>query len=114
MHCILCKCAQNDHCCRRAANLHSFIDSFAKLPWKLDCPELPTIKDIVRRGTEDNIRKLSHEPEIFSNYRQIIAEQESKEFIEKVSKHENTQQRHHTTQRLYTPSSGVKGFIFNS
>ena len=28
MHCITRKCAQNDHCCRRAVKLHSFIHSF--------------------------------------------------------------------------------------
>ena len=25
MHCSTCKCAQHDHCCRRAVKLHSFI-----------------------------------------------------------------------------------------
>ena len=28
MHCNTCKCAQHDHCCRRAVKLHSFIHSF--------------------------------------------------------------------------------------
>ena len=27
MHCNTCKCAQHDHCCRRAVKLHSFIHS---------------------------------------------------------------------------------------
>ena len=31
MHCITCKCAQNDHCCRRAIKLHSFIHSFIEI-----------------------------------------------------------------------------------
>ena len=30
MHCNTCKCAQHDHCCRRAVKLHSFIHSFKK------------------------------------------------------------------------------------
>ena len=36
MHCITRKCAQNDHCCRRAVKLHSFIHSFENtfVVWK--------------------------------------------------------------------------------
>ena len=31
MHCNTCKCAQHDHCCRRAVKLHSFIHSLQPL-----------------------------------------------------------------------------------
>ncbi|VDI78176.1 Hypothetical predicted protein [Mytilus galloprovincialis] len=57
----------------------------SKLPWKENCPEfLPTNKEIVKRRTENVIRRISKDKEMFRMYGDIISDQERRGFIEKV------------------------------
>ena len=75
----------------------------AKLPWKLDQADLPTNETTSRRRTENVIRRLARKPEMLKLYGDIIKEQESRGFIEKVShKKENSLKVH------YIPHHPVK------
>lgn len=47
----------------------------SKLPWKENCPELPTNKEIVKRRTENAIRHISKDKEMFRMYGNIISDQ---------------------------------------
>ena len=52
MHCITYDCAQNDHCCRRAVKLHSFIHSIM-------APAngaLPVIANVGKNARGKNVR----------------------------------------------------------
>lgn len=75
----------------------------AKLPWKAECPELPSNHDIALRRTESTIRRLSRDPAILAKYGEIIEEQERRGFIEKVPESEEKPQRVH-----YIPHHPVK------
>lgn len=55
----------------------------AKLPWKQDHP-LPSNYDVTKRRTERPIKRLRQEPEIIQQYNEIIADQERRDFIEKI------------------------------
>ncbi|VDI25525.1 Hypothetical predicted protein [Mytilus galloprovincialis] len=53
----------------------------SKLPWKKNCPELPTNKEIVKRRTENVIRRISKDKEMFRMYGDIIFDQERRVYV---------------------------------
>ncbi|XP_071124095.1 uncharacterized protein [Mytilus edulis] len=75
----------------------------SKLPWKENCPELPTNKEIVKRRTENVIRRISKDKEMFRMYGDIISDQELRGFIEQVSDETLTENLIH-----YIPHHAVK------
>ncbi|XP_063411556.1 uncharacterized protein LOC134694475 [Mytilus trossulus] len=77
----------------------------SKLPWKENCPELPTNKEIVKRRTENLIRRISKDKEMFRMYGDIISDQERRGFIEEVSDETLTENRIH-----YIPHHAVKKY----
>ena len=77
----------------------------AKLPWKDDHQPLPTNENIARNRTENVIKRLSREPTLLSKYGEIIAEQEKRGFIEKVSGNTNTNE---SAKIHYIPHHAVK------
>ncbi|KAL5007291.1 hypothetical protein ScPMuIL_016097 [Solemya velum] len=56
----------------------------AKLPWKAEVPELQSNFGIVKRRTENVIRRLSRDPDLLRMYSKVLSEQEEKGFIERV------------------------------
>ncbi|XP_053398142.1 uncharacterized protein LOC128556615 [Mercenaria mercenaria] len=75
----------------------------AKLPWKDDHETLPTNYDITRKRTENVIKRLRQDPQILQKYGDIIKDQETKGFIEKVDETIVPQHQIH-----YIPHHGVK------
>ena len=67
----------------------------SKLPWKENCPELPTNEEIVRRRTENVIRRISKDEKMFEMYGNSIADQEARGFSEKVNENDNANNRIH-------------------
>ncbi|VDH96694.1 Hypothetical predicted protein [Mytilus galloprovincialis] len=75
----------------------------AKLPWKLDHPDLPSNIMIAKTRTESTIRRLSREPHLLRKYSEIIEDQMKRGFIEKVNdKNDNGKSTH------YIPHHAVK------
>ena len=75
----------------------------AKLPWKNEY-ELPSNENAAKRRTDSTIRRISKDQEIFNTYRDIIADQENRGFIEKVPEDEI-----HTNRKVhYIPHHPVK------
>ncbi|XP_052268413.1 uncharacterized protein LOC127869791 [Dreissena polymorpha] len=56
----------------------------ARLPWKQEFDNLPTNFEITKRRTEHTIQRLSKDPSALRCYGEIIADQERRDFIEKV------------------------------
>lgn len=56
----------------------------AKLPWKAEMPELQSNFGIVKRRTENVIRRLGRDPDLLRMYSKVLSEQEEKGFIERV------------------------------
>ena len=56
----------------------------AKFPWKEDCPILPTNYITCERRTRSMVRRLAATPQLLTTYGNIIAEQETRGFIERV------------------------------
>ena len=75
----------------------------AKLPWKEDCPELPTNRNIVKRRTERVISRLEKEPEMLKAYTEIIKDQEKRGYIERVPEESESVNRAH-----YIPHHAVR------
>ncbi|XP_053373003.1 uncharacterized protein LOC128546473 [Mercenaria mercenaria] len=75
----------------------------AKLPWKDDHETLPTNYDITRKRTENVIKRLGQDPQILQKYGDIIKDQETRGFIEKVDETIVPQHQIH-----YIPHHGVK------
>jgi hypothetical protein len=69
----------------------------AKLTWKIQHPDFPTIYDVTLRRTQHTIQRLSKNPDILKHYGDIITEQEKRGFIEKVSDTDNMHARVHYT-----------------
>ena len=65
-----------------------------KFPWKEDHPPLPSNFSICAKRTRSLAKRLAKTPELLSMYGQIIADQESKGFIERVNDF-NTKQSHY-------------------
>ncbi len=57
----------------------------AGFPWKDDHPALPNNLKICEKRTRATARRLHHNPDLLRCYREIINEQESRGFIEKVT-----------------------------
>ena len=57
----------------------------AQLPWKRDSLELPDNYNITLKRTESTLRRLQQEPALLQMYGEIIADQEKRDFIEKVT-----------------------------
>jgi len=74
-----------------------------KLPWKENSSELPTNIAIAKLRTQNVIKRLSREPDMLTTYSNVIAEQEKRDFIEKVDT--NNQQN---TKMYYIPHHPVK------
>ena len=72
----------------------------ARLPWKQEFDNLPTNFEITKRRTEHTIQRLSKDPSALRCYGEIIADQERRDFIEKVPEGEllrNDRQVHYIT-----------------
>ncbi|XP_065895991.1 uncharacterized protein [Dysidea avara] len=77
-----------------------------KFPWKEDHPFLPSNLPICAKRTRSLAQRLAKDPELLSMYGQIIAEQESKGFIEKVDNF-NTKQTHYIPHRAVRKDSAT-------
>ncbi|XP_063436158.1 uncharacterized protein LOC134717595 [Mytilus trossulus] len=75
----------------------------AKLPWKLDHPDLPSNIMIAKARTESTIRRLSREPHLLRKYSEIIEDQMKRGFIEKVNDENDDGKSTH-----YIPHHAVK------
>ena len=75
----------------------------SKLPWKENYPEFLTNKDFAKRRTENVIRRISKDNEMFRMYGDIKADQERRGFIGKVSDETLTENLIH-----YIPHHAVK------
>ena len=76
----------------------------AQLPWKRDNSELPDNYNITLKRTESTLRRLRQEPALLQLYGEIIADQERREFIEKVT--DNTPDPDRRVH--YIPHHGVR------
>ncbi|XP_074656840.1 uncharacterized protein LOC141910041 [Tubulanus polymorphus] len=61
---------------------------YAKLPWRENHPVLPSNFDVIVNRTHSTIDRLRKSPEMLGKYSDIIVDQISKNFIEKVSESE--------------------------
>ena len=77
-----------------------------KFPWKEDHPFLPSNFSICAKRTRSLAHRLAKDPELLSMYGQIIADQESKGFIEKVDNF-NTQRAHYIPHRAVRKDSAT-------
>ncbi|XP_065883120.1 uncharacterized protein [Dysidea avara] len=77
-----------------------------KFPWKEDHPFLPSNFSICAKRTRSLAQRLAKDPELLSMYGQIIADQESKGFIEKVDNF-NTQRAHYIPHRAVRKDSAT-------
>ena len=77
-----------------------------KFPWKEDHPFLPSNFSICVKQTRSLAQRLAKDPELLSMYGQIIADQESKGFIEKVDNF-NTQRAHYIPHRAVRKDSAT-------
>ncbi|XP_063447017.1 uncharacterized protein LOC134726541 [Mytilus trossulus] len=75
----------------------------AKLPWKLDHPDLPSNIMIAKARTESTTRRLSREPHLLRKYSEIIEDQMKRGFIEKVNDENDNGKSTH-----YIPHHAVK------
>ncbi|XP_063435728.1 uncharacterized protein LOC134716648 [Mytilus trossulus] len=66
----------------------------AKLPWKVDHPDLPSNMAIAKGRTDNIIRRLNREPDLLQKYSEIINEQEKRGFIERVPDMEDDNNNH--------------------
>ena len=57
----------------------------AKLPWRPEHPPLPSNAEITKQRTRSMIRRLAADPEKLHMYNDIIQEQQSRGFIERVN-----------------------------
>ena len=62
----------------------------ARLPWRLEHPPLPSNSEITKQRTRSMIRKLTADPEKLRMYNDIIQEQQSRGFIERVNNPDTT------------------------
>ncbi|KAK3734083.1 hypothetical protein QZH41_000760 [Actinostola sp. cb2023] len=62
----------------------------AKLPWRLYHPPLPSNEEITRQRTYSMIKRLAIHPAKLCMYNKIIAEQETRGFIERVADPDQT------------------------
>ena len=62
----------------------------AKLPWRPEHPPLPSNAEITKQRTRSMIRKLTADPEKLRMYNDIIQEQQSRGFIERVNNPDTT------------------------
>ena len=76
----------------------------AQLPWKRDNSELPDNYNITLKRTESTLRRLRQEPALLQMYGEIIADQERRDFIEKVT--DNTPDPDRRVH--YIPHHGVR------
>ena len=59
----------------------------ARFPWKPDHPALPTNVTVAKQRTRQLVKRLSKNPDLLTTYHQIISEQETRGFIERVDNH---------------------------
>ena len=57
----------------------------ARFPWKSNHPNLPSKSAIAKHRTQQLVKRLTVTPTLLKMYNQILAEQESRGFIERVS-----------------------------
>ena len=76
----------------------------AQLPWKRDNSELPDNYNITLKRTESTLRRLPQEPALLQMYGEIIADQERRDFIEKVTDNTTDPDR----RVHYIPHHGVR------
>ena len=62
----------------------------AKLPWRPEHPPLPSNAEITKQRTRSMVRKLAEDPKKLRMYNDIIQEQQSQDFIERVNNPETT------------------------
>ena len=62
----------------------------AKLPWRPEHPPLPSNAEITEQRTRSMVRKLAEDPKKLRMYNDIIQEQQSRDFIERVNNPETT------------------------
>ncbi|XP_076105855.1 uncharacterized protein LOC143074191 [Mytilus galloprovincialis] len=67
---------------------------FARLPWQQDHDELPTNLAVMKRRTENVIKRLTQKPDMLQKYGNIIQEQERRGFIERVDETAETEKIH--------------------
>ena len=63
----------------------------AKFPWRPDCPYLPSNFNVYQKRTKALIGRLAESPALLHLYNEIIVDQETREFIEKVPTSLSTQ-----------------------
>ena len=59
----------------------------ARFPWKPDHPALPTNVTVAKQRTRQLVKRLFKNPDLLTTYHQIISEQETRSFIERVDNH---------------------------
>ena len=67
----------------------------AAFPWKKEHPPLPTNYEVCKRRTRSMARRLAKTPDLLKTYGEIIADQEKREFIEKVQPTADSQNLHY-------------------
>ncbi|XP_048745808.2 uncharacterized protein LOC125658566 [Ostrea edulis] len=77
---------------------------YAILPWKNEYPELPTNENIAKKRTANVVKRLTREPKMLEIYGDIIRDQESRGFVEKVPTEEISTKK----QIHYIPHHPVK------
>ncbi|VDI72773.1 Hypothetical predicted protein, partial [Mytilus galloprovincialis] len=77
----------------------------AKLPWKLDHPDMPSNMAIAKGKTKNIARRLHREPHLLQKYSEIINEQEKGRFIERIPNTEDDNNKH---MIHYIPHQPVK------
>ena len=56
----------------------------ARFPWKPDYPDLPTNLTVAKQRTRQLVKRLFKTPDLLKTYHQILSEQETRGFIERV------------------------------
>ncbi|VDI11026.1 Hypothetical predicted protein [Mytilus galloprovincialis] len=80
----------------------------AKLPWKLDHPDLPSNMAIAKGRTDNIIKRLLREPHLLQKYSEIFNDQDRRGFIESVPDTEDDNNKH---MIHYIPHHPVKKIL---
>ena len=67
----------------------------ARFPWKPNHPDLPSNSAIAKHRTQQLVKRLTRSPPLLKMYNQILTEQESRGFIERVSTVNDTFRTHY-------------------
>ena len=87
----------------------------ARFPWKPNHPTLPSNETIVKHRTQQLVKRLTLSPTLLKAYNQILAEQESRGFIERVDAVDDTFGTHympHHSVEKDSPTTPIRS-VFN-